>query len=41
MGYGYKLGDSIQISDQYFRSAVALVKESCILVAEKYSTMLP
>jgi hypothetical protein len=39
--YGYKVGEEVNISEQYFRSAVKLVKESCSLVAEKYSILLP
>ena len=39
--YGYKLGDSVVITERYFRSAVELVKESCELVVNQYSALLP
>jgi hypothetical protein len=40
-GYGYKeLGQRIDISDQYFRSAVELAKESSTLLVKEYSEVI-
>src|SRR5262249_13657018 len=40
--YGYKkVGQEVNISDQYFQSVVTLVKESCRLLAQQYSAVLP
>ena len=39
-GYGYKLRQRVDISDEYFRSAVALVKDSSTLLVKEYSRVL-
>jgi hypothetical protein len=39
-GYGYKLGQRVDISDKYFRSAAELAKDSSTLLVKKYSEVI-